>query len=191
MAFDLKQIREELAAAPIYSPIPPDLAAAIVDDCLRMANLVPVPAKTWRAWTKEAHKLWSEQLGMLAHVLATTSLREETVTAIRARPAAAILDPAKALTGFFEAIKPLTAEMIRANAFRQEECLRMWIAAWGGAVAGETPEESAKRSKQIDYRDAVAEFERADQKRKEEAKRRAKALREAAEREAAARGWRE
>jgi hypothetical protein len=188
MAFDLKRIRSEAQAAPLPSPYPLDLAVAIVNDTLRLAGLVPPSAQRWKqAPLKGRSKLHEEQVGMLAHLLATTSLREETVRAIdRAR-----FDAPKALGAFFEAVAPLTAEMIRANAFRQEEFLRRWIEAVGGEVGGESARDSKKRLEQLDYRKTLAEYERAEKARQAEAERRAKLLQEAAEREAAARGWRE
>ena len=81
--------------------------------------------------------------------------------------------------------------MIRANAFRQEEFLRRWIEAVGGSVAGESAKDSKKRLEQLDYRKTLAEYDRAEKARQAEAARRAKLLQEAADREAAARGWRE
>jgi hypothetical protein len=186
MAFDLERIQRELRAAPLVSPYPLDLSVAVLSDVFRMAGVVPPARSTWAAWTKRAHKLWGEQMGMLAHALASTVLREETVRAIGPR-----FDPSSALEPFFEAVKPLTAEMIRANAFRQEEFLRKWIAAVGGAVAGESEKESKKRAAQLDYRQTLAEYDKAEAARKAEAERRAKLLQQAAQNEAAARGWRE
>ena len=188
MAFDLKRIRSEAQAAPLPSPYPLDLAIAIVNDTLRLASLAPPNAKKWKqAPLKGKGKLHEEQVGMLAHLLATTSLRDETVSAIDPKR----FDVTKTLGAFFEAVAPLTAEMIRANAFRQEEFLRQWIEAVGGEVAGESRKESKKRLEQLDYRKTLAEYDRAEKSRQAEAGRRAKLLQEAAEREAAARGWRE
>ncbi len=190
LAFDLKRIRDELAAAPLPSPYPLDLAAAVVDDCFRLAGRLPLPWKDFKEWTskKAKRRLLAEQLGMLAHVLAVTSLRDQTVATLAVHPE---LDAGKVLDGFFDAIAPLTAEMIRANAFRQEEFLRRWIAAVGGTVEGEAPEASNRRLDQLDYRKTLKEYTRAEDARKAEAEKRARLLREAAEREAAARGWRE
>jgi hypothetical protein len=123
----------------------------------------------------------------LAHALATTSLRHEAVQALRASSSR----PDRLLDGFFDAIAPLTAEMIRSNSFRQEEFLRRFVEALGGQVAGETERVSARRLEQLDYRKTLAEFQRAEKARASEAERRAKLLAEAAKREADARGWRE
>jgi len=190
MAFDLAAIRRELAAAPLPSPYPSDLAAAIVSDTFRMSRLSPLPAGVWKKWTGKGqkNKLFSEQLGMLAHILAVTSLRAETTAALQKSQG---LEPQKALEGFFETIAPLTAEMIRANAFRQEEFLRKWAQAVGGAIQGENAGQSGKKLDQLDYRKTLEEYDRAESARKAEADLRAKALQEAAAREAAARGWRE
>ena len=187
MAFDLAKIKQELASRPLYSPVPLELAIAIVNDLFRMANVVKVADSAWKQWPRTASKLWPEQMGMLAHILSTTSLREETVAVLPATAG----EGAARLHAFFDAIEPLTAEMIRANVFRQEELLRHWVAAWSGEVAGEGPDESARRLEQLDYRRALKELQRADAARKKEAAARAKALRDAQEREAAARGWRE
>jgi hypothetical protein len=187
MAFDLAQIKKEAAAAPIESPIPADLAVAIVNDCFRMAGIRPVEDATWLEWTTRPKSLVEEQLGMLAHLLTTTSLRENTVAAI----AAAKPEPTERMEAFLAAVAPLTAEMIRANVFRQEEFLRRWIESWQGEILGESAEQSQNRLEQLDYRQTLAEYGKAERARREEAKRREKLLREAQEREAAARGWRE
>jgi hypothetical protein len=189
MGFDLTRIGEELRGVPLASPYPPDLSAAIVNDAFRLAGLVPLPASTWNRWTGEKRKglpLRAEQAGMLAHLLAVTSLRAEAVAALSARP----VDATEALTAFFDAVEPLTAEMVRANAFRQEEFLRRWIESVGGRISGETPRDSKRRLEQLDYRKTMAEYARAEKARKDEAKRR-KELLAAQQREADARGWRE
>jgi hypothetical protein len=80
---------------------------------------------------------------------------------------------------------------VRSNAFRQEEFLRHWIAVCHGRVAGETAAQSRQRLEQLDYRQAMAEYKKADAARKAEAARRAQLLREAQQREEQAKGWRE
>ncbi|HSB60745.1 MAG TPA: hypothetical protein VLI67_03430 [Vicinamibacteria bacterium] len=188
MAFDLRRIQAEAQAAPLASPYPLELSVAVVCDCFRLAGLVPPSAKgRKRAAAGGKAPLREEQTGMLAHLLATTSLRDETVRALGGRR----VDVTKALADFFGAIAPLTAEMIQANAFRREEFLRRWIESIGGEVAGEGSAESAERIEQLDYRRTLAEYDRAEKARKDEAERRARLLKEAADREAAARGWRE
>ena len=186
MAFDLRAIRDALAASPLASPYPFELSAAIVNDTLRMALARPPAKKQWQAWRRERHKLWEEQLGMLAHALAVTSLRQETVAALPPG-----FDATREIPGFFDQVEPLTAEMVRSNRFRQEEFLRRWISRVGGAIAGERAKQSRLRLEQLDYRKTLAEYEKAEASRKAEAAKRAKALRAAAEREAQARGWRE
>lgn len=186
MAFDLKAIARELQGAPLASPYPLDLSAAIINDTFRMALVRPVPKKQWDGWQQEKPVLWAEQMGMLAHTLAATSLRAETVRALH--PA---FDAAVGLQRMFELIEPLTAEMIRSNRFRQEEFLRKWISCVGGRVEGEKARESKQRMEQLDYRKTLAEYAKAEKARKSEAAARARLLREAAQREAQARGWRE
>ncbi len=187
MAFDLAQLREQLAAAPLVSPYPHDLAVAILCDTFRLGNLRPPGRTEWEGFSKRfANRLWREQVGILAHVLASSSLREETVRVLTPN-----LKVAAALGRFFESVGPLTAEMVRSNAFRQEEFLRKWIHAMGGQVKGESSQESLRRMEQLDYRKAVKDFERAEAARKAEAEKRAKMLKEAAQRAADARGWRE
>ncbi|GMV44304.1 MAG: hypothetical protein AMXMBFR64_60200 [Myxococcales bacterium] len=187
MSFDLVRIQREVAERPLLQAAPLDLAVAIVNDTLRMAGAVVVVDEAWAEWERSAKPLWAEQLGVVGVLLAQTSLRAATVEAIRGRA----VKPAVCLRAFFEAIEPLTAELVRTNVFRREELLRRWIEAWGGEVAGEAPEQSALRLGQLDYRAALRELDRADKARKAEADRRARLLREAQEREAAARGWRE
>lgn len=188
MSFDLARIQRELGQRPLSSPVPLDLAVAIVNDVLRMAGKVVVVDRGWEAWSREAGPLWAEQMGMVGHALAVTSLRDSTVRAI-----GALSDPRPVarLRGFFAAIEPLSAEMIRSNIFRREELLRRWIEAWEGEVQGEDPAQSARRLDQLDYRKALREYERAEEARKNETAKRAKLAREAAAREAAARAWRE
>lgn len=186
MGFDLDKVRQEQQASPLASPYPLDLSIAVVNDTLRMAAALPVPKKTWDAWTKKAHPLWAEQVGMLAYLLSVTSLREQTVATLKPD-----FPGAPAFSRFFLETEPLTAEMIRANAFRQEEFLRKWVDCVGGTVAGEGPAQSKKKLEQLDYRKALSEYSRAEIARKAEAERRAKLLAEAAAREAEARGWRE
>ena len=197
MAFDLEAIRKELSEAPLLSPWPvfsrsgsryePDVAIAVVDDTFRLATRAPIPGKQWQQRRARGHKLWTEQVGMLAHVLATTSARGETVAALTAGDRT----PESVLDRFFGGIRPLSAEMVRANRFRQEEFLRNWVASVDGSIEGETAKQSRQRLKQLDYGESLAEYKRAEAARKAEAGKRAKALREAKEREAAARGWRE
>src|SRR5262245_35357043 len=188
MSFDLPAIKMALAGTLVASPYPPDLAAAVVSDTCRLAGIVPPTPAGWRNWLKRrGGGLLEEQLGMLAHVLLTTSLRRATVATLEKKS----VEPMSALPRFFEAVEPLTAEMIRANVFRQEEFLRRWIEAVGGSVTGETPKESEARLRQLDYRTTLEEFKKAESARKAEAARRAKLLQEARDREAAARGWRE
>ena len=81
--------------------------------------------------------------------------------------------------------------MIRSNGFRQEEFLRRWAEALEIQIDGEQAEQSARRLSQLDYRKTLADYEQAEKARAQEAARRAKALAEAAQREADARGWRE
>jgi hypothetical protein len=187
VGFDLAKVRNELGAAALASPILLDVAIAVVNDCFRMAEIGPVPDEVWESWRKQARPLWAEQMGMLAFVLSSTSLRAQTVDALRA----GTVRPAGALASFFASVEPLTAEMIRANAFRQEEFLRKWVASWQGSIAGESEAESSSRLEQLDYRKALEEYARAEDARKLEAARREKMLQDARDREAAARGWRE
>jgi hypothetical protein len=187
MAFNLAQLREQLAAAPLASPYPHDLAMAIICDTIRMGNLRPPARTAWEAFGKRFHHaLWKEQVGILAHVLSSSSLREET-----ARVLTQSFDPVVALGRFFESVEPLSAEMVRSNAFRQEEFLRKWIHAVGGTVHGEADKESQRRLEHLDYRKAMKDFERAEAARKAEAQKREKMLQDAAQSAADARGWRE
>ncbi len=189
MAFDLKRIETKIGDAALESPYSLELAAAVVCDVFRLGGLVPPASAWWRhsRGSKAADAVFGEQVGMLGWLLNTTSLREESVAALRASQAG----PRRLLEGFFEAVRPLTGEMIRANAFRREEFLRRFIEAVGGQVAGETAEQSRRRLEQLDYRQTMADYKAAEKARKDEADRRAKLLAEAAQREADARGWRE
>jgi hypothetical protein len=189
--FDLAHIRRELESAPPGGPLPPDVATAVVADTFRDAGLVPPSPPAFRELAargkKPEHR--PQQLGAVAHILSATSLRAATVEALAARPPA---DGAAALDAFLDAIWPLTAQLLLENPFRQEELLRRWIETWGGGIAGETPEESARRLDQLDYRKTLVELEKAERSRLAEAQKRAEALRKAREEaEEAARGWRE
>ncbi|HSP77138.1 MAG TPA: hypothetical protein VLQ93_01320 [Myxococcaceae bacterium] len=187
MGFNLSRIQEQLAAAPLASPYPHDLAVAVICDTFRRAGVKPPSLAAWGSLSERfRHPLWKEQVGILAYVLASTALREETVRVLRPD-----FDGNEALQRFFEAVSPLTAEMVRANAFRQEEFLRRWVECVGGEVEGERPRESKRRLEQLDYRRALKEYERAEAARKAEAEARRKRLEEAQRRAADARGWRE
>lgn len=186
MDFDLAALRREMDAAPPAAELPSEVAVAVVSDTFRLAGIAPPEARSWERWRKRWPRA-GEMLAALARALVTTSLREQSVGVLQAaRP-----DPRKALEGFMERTAPLTAEMVRSNAFRQEEFLRHWIAACGGRVHGETEAQSRQRLEQLDYRQALEEYRKADAVRKAEAARRAQLLREAREREEQAKGWRE
>lgn len=187
MLFDIQTLRKQLAAAPIVSPYPHELAVAIICDTFRLANLRPPSRQDWVDLEQYAHHpLWKEQVVMLAHLLAGSALRDDSAKALKKGTEATAV-----LRHFFEDIAPLTAEMVRSNAFRQEEFLRKWVRALGGTVLNESAKESAKRLDQLDYRKAQQELKRAEEARKQEAERREQLLREAQQREADARGWRE
>jgi hypothetical protein len=187
MAFDLAHLRKQLAASPLVSPYPHDLAVAIISDTFRLANVRPPSRKTWEEFASLFnHALWEEQVSILAHVLVSSSLREETARTLKPR-----FDAERALRGFFNTVKPLSAEMVRSNAFRQEEFLRKWIHAMDGQVEGESAKESQRRMDHLDYRKAVQDFERAEAARKAEAQKRENMLKEAAQNAPDARGWRE
>ena len=186
MAFDIAAIKRELDAAPPAAELPWAVALAVVSDTFRLAGLVPPVVRVWDEWRRKRPRA-EELLPELARALAATSLRAETVRALESsRPAAK-----SALEELFGLSAPLTAEMVRTNPFRQEEFLRYWIRRCGGAVAGETEPESRERLKQLDYREALAEYKKAEGARKAEAARRTQLLREAKEREESAKGWRE
>lgn len=179
------RVMKELGASALPQAYPAPLAAAIISDCFRLAKVLPPAAQQWHEWSRKAAKAWEEQLGFLAHLLTTTSLRGETVVALAARRSE------KSLKRFFETVEPLTGEMLRTNTFRKEEFIRRWIEWVGGRIAGEEEKESGRRVEMLDYRKTLLEYERAEKARKSEAERRAKLLAEAAKREADARGWRE
>lgn len=187
MPFDLAAIRRQIEQAPLSAPLDLAIGIAVVFDLWRLANLAPAGDKQWRQWGQGSWTNFAAQLGMLAHFMAVSDLRDQSIAALRASQVRA----AEALPVFFERVEPLTGEMIRANVFRQEEFLRRWIEALQGEVAGETREESARRLESLDYRKTLAELRQAEEARKREASARAQALKEAAERDAAARGWRE
>ena len=195
MALDLVQFEQELAGAPLTSPYTFELAIAIVDDCFRLAALGPPDRPAWDEMAAKHPKgRVEEQTGMLAHLIASTQLRQETGLALqKSRPGLSAI--ATHLAQFFTEVEPITGEMIRSNVFRREELVRRWLSHWttpaGVSIAGETTEQSAKRLEQLDYRATLQEYDRAEKARQLEKDARAKILKEAQEREAAARGWRE
>jgi hypothetical protein len=186
MAFDIAAIKRELDAAPPAAELPWAVGVAVVSDTFRLAGLVPPVVRVWEQWRRKWPRA-EELLAELARALAATSLRAETVRALEASRLAA----KSPVEEFFDASAPLTAEMVRTNPFRQEEFLRHWIRRCGGAIQGETEQTSRERLKQLDYREALAEYKKAEAARKSEAARRAQLLREAKEREESAKGWRE
>ncbi|MCY1032958.1 hypothetical protein OV207_15915 [Corallococcus sp. BB11-1] len=187
MAFSLAHLREQLAASPIVSPYPHDLAVAILCDTFRQGSQKPPSQAEWEKLEKRVkNPLFREQVGMLAHVLVSSDLRKKTVLYLTADRT-----PLARLQQFFEEVHPLTAEMVRSNAFRQEEFLRKWVSALGADIEGETEQESKRRLKDLDYRQAVTDLRKVEEARKQEADRRTKMLQEAQQKDAEARGWRE
>ena len=178
---------KEFAANPLVSPYSRELALAVVCDSFRRAAKAAPRPDLWIELAGLYPLRFDEQVRMLGHLLASTSLGAATVEAQRT----STVEPKAAITAFFEQIEPLTAEMIRANAFRREEVMRKWLTACGGSIAGETADQSATRLRALDYRSTLAEYTKAEVARKAEASERARLIREAEEREAAARGWRE
>ncbi|KAA0251901.1 hypothetical protein FBQ97_01610 [Acidobacteria bacterium ACD] len=187
MPFDVKKVMRELEAEPLLSPYPDELARAVVYDVFRHAGQRPPSGSHWDGLSTGAGlPRMAEQAGMLAHALASTSLGKETRRALTGDRS-----PEEVLDRFFRSIEPLTAELVRNNALRQEEFVRKWIAAVSGtvgSVAGETPEESRRRLEGLDYGNTLAEYKKAEKAREQEAKRRAEALRKAAEAAAAQMG---
>ncbi|MCP3099101.1 hypothetical protein LZ198_09495 [Myxococcus sp. K15C18031901] len=188
MDFDIKHIRKQLADTPLVSPYPHDLSVAIICDTFRLANLRPPSRQDWTVLEQRDRGagLWKEQVMMLAHLLTATELRATTAATLRPN-----MDATTLLQRFFTEVEPLTAEMIRSNVFRLEEFLRKWVHAVEGRVKDEAPQQSAARLKQLDYRTALQEMQRADEARKQEVERRKQELQEAALRATEARGWRE
>lgn len=192
MGFDVGRIRRELESVPPEGALAVEVAVAVLADLFRDAGARPPSSETFRALAARGLKPENrpQQLGALAHILSVTSLRPESVAALRA--AGAAVDAAAILEAFLEGVWPLTAQLILENPFRQEEALRRWIACVGGKVAGENAAESARRLDQLDYRKTLVEYEKAERARLAEAQKRAEALRKAREEaEEAARGWRE
>jgi hypothetical protein len=186
MAFDIAALERELDGAPPAADLSWAVGVAVVSDTFRLAGLVPPAPRVWDAWRRGRPRA-GELVAELARALAATSLRGETVSALEASRKAA----KGVLEAFFDGTSPLTGEMVRTNPFRREEFLRHWIRGCGGHVAGETERQSQERLAQLDYREALAEYKKADAARKAEAARRAQLLREAKEREEQAKGWRE
>jgi hypothetical protein len=190
MAFDLKKLLEQSATA---APAPhAAIAIAVVNDVFRLAGLTPVPDATWGKWGERWPKRADEALGLIAALLVSTDLRGQTVATLKEPDAARHAVPG--LTAFLERTEPLSEKLVRENAFRREEFLRIWIQVWGGTVLGEVESESVRRLAKLDYGATLRELARAEQHRKAEAAKREQALRAAAEAEAAAaaaQGWRE
>jgi hypothetical protein len=189
--FDLARIKAEVDAAPIEPPYPVELAVAVIADLFRDAGLAPPADRAWAPLLAGGTRAENRpgQLAALARLCAISPLRAETVLALTAAPPAS---PVAILEGFFEAIFPVTAELIAENPFRREEIVRRWIEAVRGAIAGESPEDARRRLAQLDYRQTLAAYEKAEKSRLVEAQKRAAALRKAAEEAAeAAKGWRE
>ena len=186
MAFDLAALTQELDKAPPAAELPWAVAVAVVSDTFRLAGLAPPAPRQWDSWRRKWPRA-EELVATLARVLVATSLRSEAVRSLEeARP-----KTPECVQEFLDGVAPLSGEMVRTSPFRREEFLRQWIRACGGAVAGETEEQSRVRLEQLDYRQALAEYRKADAARKAEAARRAQLLREAREREEQAKGWRE
>jgi hypothetical protein len=185
-AFDLRALLQEIEHAPPAPPLPWPVAVAVVSDTFRLAGHAPPPPRAWEGWRRKMPRA-EELLAALAQLLVATTLRAQSVRVLEAGAVA----PKEAVASFLDRVSPLNGELVRANRFRREEFLRQWAAACAGAIAGETAAESKKRLEQLDYRQALAEYKKAESARRAEAARRAQLLREAREREEQAKGWRE
>jgi hypothetical protein len=186
MAFDIATVKRELEAAPPTAALSWAVGVAVVSDTFRLAGIAPPDAHAWRGWRRK----WPRAEALveaLAHILVASSLRGESARALEGSHVIA----RQALEDFLDRVSPLDGEMVRTNAFRQEEFLRHWIRVCGGRIAGESERQSAERLSRLDFRHALAEYKRAEAARKAEAARRAQLLREAREREEQAKGWRE
>ncbi len=184
MDCDIDEVVTEVEEASLHSPFPLDVAIAVINDCFRMADVEPVRDADWERWQEQLGSLWEEQMGIVAHLLSATSLRWVTVTALRSDGG----DRRDELRRFFERIEPLTAEMIRSNSFRREECIRRWLQWCGAKIRGENSKMSKRRLEQLDYRATLAEYQRAEAAREEELESRMERTRK---QKTAARGWRE
>jgi hypothetical protein len=186
MAFDIPALKRELETAPPSAELPWAVGVAVVSDTFRLAGLVPPALRAWDGWKRKWPRA-EELVTELARALVATGLRAATVATLEEtkRPARG------ALESFLDATAPLTSEMVRGNPFRREEFLRQWVRGCGGRIAGETEKQSQERLSQLDYREALAEYRKAEAARKAEATRRAQLLREARQREEQAKGWRE
>lgn len=189
MSLDIVRILAEIAAAPPAAPMHHDLVVAVVNDVFRRAGLRvahsaewtgPKLMSDWDTWGAALEQLQREQLAIVAHWLQATSLGPQTVAAVRESRVA----PRLVVPRFLEAIRPLTIELIAANATRQQEVLRKWARACQTPIVGEEPDVSKRRLEQLDYGKTLVEFQRAEKARKDEAERKAAAIREAQEREA-------
>ena len=184
MDCDINEVVQEVQNASLHSPFSLDTAIAVVNDCFRIAGSAPVGDDVWERWEEQFGSLWPEQMGIMAHLLSATSLGTVTVSALRESGE----DRRGELAGFFRRIESLTAEMIRSNAFRREECIRRWLQWCGAGIEGEDEEASKRRLEQLDYRETLAEYQRAEAAREEEYSGRMERVRQ---QRTAARGWRE
>ena len=167
MAFDIAAIKRELDAAPPAADLPWAVAVAVVSDTFRLAGLVPPVAQAWDAWRRKWPRA-EELLPELARALAATSLRAETVRALEAsRPAAK-----GPLEGFFDA----------SVAAHRRDGPDQRLPAGGVPAPLDPPLRRARStarpsdsrgsdSKQLDYREALAEYKKAEAARKSEAAR--------------------
>lgn len=183
MPFDLTTIQKELTGRPLTSPIHHELAVAVISDVHRAGGTAPPSDLDWQAWKKaQSHALWVDQMGILAHFLqSSASLYEGATSAARRGPR-----PTAAWLAFFEAIAPLTAELVRQNPHRQAELLRRYAELLSEPISGETAAESQAALERLDYRRALADLEHAEAQRKKEETERQRLLAEAeAQRKAA------
>jgi hypothetical protein len=141
----LQRVLDEVR--PMVWAVPLDLGVAVVNDLFRLGGAEPVPRRTWLRWAERGQG-WAEQVAWLAHVMLGTSLRAWSIGRVRA----------ERLQQFFDAIQPLTGEMLARNRFRQEELLRRWAEVCDARIEGETAEVSAARLDVLDYRQVLAAY---------------------------------
>jgi len=186
LAFDIAALKQELDDAPPTTELSWEVGVAVVSDTFRLAGIAPPAPRTWAGWRRKWPRS-QELIPALARALVSSSLRALSMEAL----GKASRDARPTLESFLDRVSPLTGEMVWTNPFRREEFLRHWIRVCGGEISGETENQSKKRLGQLDYRQALAEYKKAEAVRKAEAARRAQLLKEAREREEQARGWRE
>lgn len=166
MSFELGKLQESLRALALDAwgeEVSSELVIARLMDGLRDAGLPVMKDKAINDATRGFDQETWRRLGIVVRVFREEpSLKREIDACLRAKPTAV----SEAFFSFAARdTQLLSLELLLKSPFRIEELARKWVRALGGAVAGETAEDSDARVKRIDFGGVLKNLEAAEKDR--------------------------